>query len=246
MNPRKLTLALGAGFYAVLWIGGLVSYLVLDGPPKGSEWAAPAFLALAAGLACIALPAAERRILLAAALAGFAAEALGVATGFPFGHYQYTATLSPSLCGVPLVMAAAWAVLIVYVRQMTPSPVWGAVWMTVLDLVIDPLAAGRLRYWDWAGTGPYYGIPWTNFAGWFFVSLILLAAIRKPPAPCPTAAGIGLSLVLFFTAIALGGGLFGAGAIGLGLITMHAIRARAKAGRSAQNTPAGLPRWPAR
>jgi hypothetical protein len=237
MNPYNLVMALGAGFYALLWLGGVVSYLFLGGPPEGSEWAAPAFLALAAGLAWIVLPAAERWVLPVAALAGFAAEALGVATGFPFGRYQYTETLSPSLCGVPMVMAAAWSVLIVYARQMTPSPVRGAAWMTAMDLVIDPMAAGRLGYWAWEGTGPYYGIPWTNFAGWFFVSWILLAAIRKPPVPSPAAAWLGLSLVLFFTAIALGSGLFGAGAVGLGLFTMHAVQARATSGRSARSKP---------
>lgn len=242
MNPYNLVTALGAGFYALLWLGGVVSYLVLGGPPEGSEWAAPVFLALAAGLAWIVLPAAEHRVLPVAALAGFAAEALGVATGFPFGHYRYTETLFPSLWGVPLVMAAAWSVLIVYVRQMTPSPVRGAAWMTAIDLVIEPLAAGRLQYWVWEGTGPYYGIPWTNFAGWFFVSWILLAAIRKLPVPSPAAAWLGLSLILFFTAIALGSGLFGAGAVGLGLVMAHALRMRTATGRSVRCMPATPPR----
>ncbi len=45
------------GAYALFWAGGLVSYVALDGPPAGSEWAAPVFLFLAAGLALRLAPA---------------------------------------------------------------------------------------------------------------------------------------------------------------------------------------------
>jgi putative membrane protein len=39
---------------------------------------------------------------------GFAVEALGVATGFPFGDYAYSGALGPRLLGVPLVIPLAW------------------------------------------------------------------------------------------------------------------------------------------
>lgn len=39
---------------------------------------------------------------------GFAVEALGLATGFPFGGYEYADTLGPKLAGVPLVIPLAW------------------------------------------------------------------------------------------------------------------------------------------
>ena len=39
---------------------------------------------------------------------GFAIEALGVATGFPFGGYDYSGALGPTLAGVPLVIPLAW------------------------------------------------------------------------------------------------------------------------------------------
>ncbi|PZG08334.1 carotenoid biosynthesis protein [Micromonospora craterilacus] len=39
---------------------------------------------------------------------GFAIEALGVATGFPFGSYDYSGQLGPKLAGVPLVIPLAW------------------------------------------------------------------------------------------------------------------------------------------
>ena len=43
--------------------------------------------------------------------AGFAAELAGVATGRPFGHYGYTERLGPKVRDVPVLAAAAWALL---------------------------------------------------------------------------------------------------------------------------------------
>jgi putative membrane protein len=39
---------------------------------------------------------------------GFAVEAVGLATGFPFGRYAYTTALGPRLLGVPLLIPLAW------------------------------------------------------------------------------------------------------------------------------------------
>ena len=47
----------------------------------------------------------------AAGALGFAAELVGVATGRPFGHYRYTDRLGPRVGGVPLLAAAAWAMM---------------------------------------------------------------------------------------------------------------------------------------
>ena len=121
MKGSRIALVVLTGLYAVLWLGGVVSYLFLGGPPPQATWTAPAFLALAAMLALLVSPAPEWPILLGSAALGFAAEALGVASGFPFGRYHYTATLFPQALDVPMVMAAAWLVLFAYVRQMARS-----------------------------------------------------------------------------------------------------------------------------
>ena len=230
-----------AAFYAVLWFGGVISYLFLGGPPPEATWTAPVFLALAALLVLLVSPPPEWPVLFGSALMGFAAEAVGVASGFPFGRYRYTATLFPHLLGVPVVMGAAWLVLFAYARQMTRSPFAAAAWMTAIDLVIDPLATNVLDYWAWDRTGPYYGIPWSNFAGWFLVSLALFAVTRTPAVPNARTGWLGVSVILFFTVLALGTGLHLAGAVGIALITLHAGRARREVRRSARNT-ASAPR----
>ena len=53
----------------------------------------------------------QRRLVvasLAVVVFAWAAEALGSATGFPFGGYEYTAALQPQLAGVPLLIPFAW------------------------------------------------------------------------------------------------------------------------------------------
>ena len=47
----------------------------------------------------------------AAGAGGFAVELAGVATGRPFGHYDYRARLGPRVGGVPLLAGAAWAMM---------------------------------------------------------------------------------------------------------------------------------------
>ena len=82
-------------------------------------------------------------------------------------------------------------------------------------------AANQLGYWRWARAGEYYGIPFHNFAGWFVVSLLIFSLLPARREANPAAAHIGLSIVLFFTIIALTFHLWLAGLIGIGLALLH-------------------------
>ena len=232
-SVRGLALFGLAFLYAVMWAGGISSYFFEGGPPPGSEWAAPAFLFLAGLIVLLTEGRRELPVMVAVALAGFAFEVIGWRYGFIFGEYHYTPTLAPSLLGVPVAMASAWLVLVAYVKQMV-SPfrlkVWAeallaALWMTAIDLVIDPLAAGPLNYWRWRDAGAYYGIPARNFIGWLAVSLLIFLLVRVLAGPGwrPNrwARGVGFSIVLFFTLIALSARLFLASGIGLALCAIH-------------------------
>ena len=42
---------------------------------------------------------------------GLIAEAVGVATGIPFGRYTYTGTLGPEVLGVPVIVPMAWVMM---------------------------------------------------------------------------------------------------------------------------------------
>lgn len=224
---RRIVLAVLAVAYVVLWMGGVGHYLFVGAVAVEQQWLASAFL-FVAGL-IVLLTATSRRAalrLVVVAAIGFAFELCGVRYGLPFGRYAYTGALQPTVFGVPLVMAFAWMVLVAYVQQARLRlniRAWvgafvAAAWMTTIDLVIDPLAANQLGYWRWVERSDYYGIPWSNFVGWFVCSLSIffLFGREKPPQNFRHEL-TGVSIILFFTLIALSFHLFLAALIGLGL-----------------------------
>lgn len=233
MKMHKAILAVLACCYLILWAGGVGSHLVFGRTPADAQWAATAFLSLAGLLVLLTANRLDRLALLVIGLAGLAAEAIGVHSGFPFGRYEYTTVLQPQLFGVPLMMAAAWMVLVAYIKTMLSSfrlSTWlealiASAWMVVIDLVIDPLAAGQLNYWHWLDSGSYYGIPLQNFVGWFAVSVVIFALLKLSQTTDwqlnAWTISIGLSIVLFFAFIALAHHLMVIAAIGFGLCFFH-------------------------
>ncbi len=231
LKPKSLPLAALAAAYAVMWIGGVGHYVWYGEPPMDAPWAASVFLLLAGLLVIFTSGKKDLIGLFIAAALGFVAEILGVRYGFIFGPYRYTEVLQPQLLDAPLVMLSAWMALVAYCRQMLMNlnlPLWieaplAALWMTAIDLVIDPLAANQLGYWRWAESGAYYGIPLRNFAGWFAVSLIIFIVVKSAARQNVWAEYVGLSIVLFFTSIALSFGLWLAGGAGLTLCLAHFV-----------------------
>ncbi len=186
--------------YLVFFVGGIGSHILYGGTPENMAWAAPLFLTLASAIALASVPVWWRPMAIAAAI-GFTAELIGVYAGYPFGQYAYTDVLRPIVAGVPIVVAGAWMVLFAYVSQMRVHPALGALWMTAIDLVIDPLASNDLGYWTWTIPGPYFGVPLINFAGWFAVSLILFYVLRPIPPRSSSIQMLGRSVIFFFAAI---------------------------------------------
>jgi putative membrane protein len=224
MKARSALAALWIA-YAVFWIGGAGGHLLYGGTPAAMRWTAPLFLALASLLVVFSNPR-DWRACAISFTAGFVAEAAGVATGYPFGAYSYTGALAPTLLGVPLVVAGAWMILIAWVRQLA-IPIWaGAIAMTLFDLVIDPLSANTLGYWKWSYPGPYYGVPLSNFAGWFCVSFLILAILRTRPPRSPGVMLTGCSILIFFALVGLAHHYFIPALIGTGMVAWALTRAR--------------------
>ena len=125
-----------------------------------------------------AAEAGSARPVAAAGAIGFAAELAGVTTGRPFGHYAYSGKLGPRVAGVPLLAAAAWAMMArpswVAAGWLTPRRAprvaLAAAALTAWDVFLDPRMA-REGYWMWPGGGRYEGVPASNFLGWWVTGL---------------------------------------------------------------------------
>jgi putative membrane protein len=138
------------------------------------------------------VPVLDRRALLGlAALVGYAyaIEVVGVLTGLPYGEFAYAIDLGPMLFGtvplglpvffVPLVLNSYLLGLLLLGRRAERTTVrLAAVIATVLaiDLVLDP-GAVAIGFWEYATGGFYYGVPWTNYAGWVLSATVSVALL---------------------------------------------------------------------
>jgi putative membrane protein len=107
-------------------------------------------------------------------LIGFAAEWIGVHTGYLFGNYSYGSVLGPKLDAIPLLIGINWYLLAIsshwlvskFKQSIAASVFLAAGLMTGIDVLIEPVAVD-LGFWSWQGSD----IPWTNYLCWFVVSL---------------------------------------------------------------------------
>lgn len=114
-------------------------------------------------------------------------ENLSIRTGFPFGFYHYSPTLG--FLTVPLIIIFAyfsigylsWMLSHVLVgqyaeklegKQMFIVPFIAAFLMVMWDLTIDPISSTLQGLWVWTTPGAYFGVPISNFFGWFLVVFI--------------------------------------------------------------------------
>jgi putative membrane protein len=123
-------------------------------------------------------------------------ELVGTGTGWPFGNYSYTDFLGWKVLGhVPYTIPFSWfymglaaylmgAALVSrlgWSREGLWSVLFGAVFLTGWDLVLDPAMAHeslRIQFWEWHQTGAYFGMPLKNLAGWSVTGLVFMAVAR--------------------------------------------------------------------
>jgi putative membrane protein len=112
-------------------------------------------------------------------------EALTIRTGVLVGHYHYM-QFPISLFGVPLIVIVAyfgtgyfsWMLAHVFTGQFSKKlegkwifvvPLVAAFILVMWDLGMDPIFSTVLSLWVWESPGPYFGVPITNFVGWFVI-----------------------------------------------------------------------------
>jgi uncharacterized membrane protein len=124
-----------------------------------------------------------------------ASELIGTGTGWPFGNYEYTAFLGAKVLGrVPFTIPLSWFYVglacyllggVIAARFGKRGAWWAlglGVWLlTAWDLVLDPAMADpglRVQFWTWHETGPYFGMPLQNLAGWSLTGLAYMGLSR--------------------------------------------------------------------
>jgi putative membrane protein len=171
----------------VLFPFGLVS-IAGGGLPPRFAWTASVVIALNALVTVLSEMRAQkvgvvlgRFVLLAFLL--FCLELVGVRTGLPFGGYQYTGVLAPSLLGIPAVIPLAWYTTVITSWRLAHALLGGgevprtrlavnAGLLTVaLDLVLEPMAAWVTGYWQWSESS----VPLQNMFSWFVFAALAVA-----------------------------------------------------------------------
>ena len=160
-------------------------------------------------------------------------EAVGLATGFPYGRYTYADTLGPTLLGVPFLVPLAWlmmawpswvlaARLAAPVRPGLRAPVRitaAAAVFAAWDVVLDPQMV-QAGYWTWANPEPGLPgidtVPLTNLAGWLLAGAVLMSLLDVLVRRTSETPRIGDAAPLLALAwMTLGGALAHAGWLGL-------------------------------
>lgn len=160
-------------------------------------------------------------------------ETSAIYTGFPYGHFGYSELLGSKVFAVtPWTVFLAWTPLILgayaisrlFIGNSLARMAAAAIIATAFDLVLDP-GAVRLRFWQYDGSGGFYGVPLSNFGGWLITGSIAALIIeiflhyRKPLLPAPVQLISSAFLMVFFwTAIAVFGAMIWPAIIGAALL----------------------------
>ena len=114
-------------------------------------------------------------------------EAISIKTGFPFGNYYYTDLFGPKVLGFPILVMLTygttaylfWAVALIltgyYGRRLSGVglfyvPLIASFLFTGLDMAGDPVMATIRNGYVWPDGGPYFGVPFSNFMGWYLTT----------------------------------------------------------------------------
>jgi uncharacterized membrane protein len=135
----------------------------------------------------------------------FCMENIGVATGLPFGHYHFlVASNFPHIGTIPIIVGPlyfgigylAWTIASILLDEadchleqrfnLVALPIVAAFVMVQWDLVMDPPSATLGHAWIWHNGGGYFGVPLSNYFGWYLTVWMFFQAfalmMRRWPA----------------------------------------------------------------
>ena len=156
----------------------------------------------------------------------FAIENIGVAYGFPFGHYHFEVGPDlPHIGAIPLIVGPlwfgmgyfSWAVAATLldgadrqlrqIGNLVVLPLVAAFVMTQWDVVMDAPSSTIGKAWLWHQGGADFGVPLTNFVGWLFTAWLFFQGfalyLRRQGSLPPQSRAFRLVAVLFYASAGL-------------------------------------------
>ena len=125
----------------------------------------------------------------------FSIENLGVLTGLPFGHYHFVVGAGlPHIGAIPVIVGflyfgigyPSWIVAGVLLDRaglqpdnrfrLIALPLVASFVMVQWDVVMDPSSSTLGGAWVWHNGGGYFGVPMTNYLGWYLTVWIFFQA----------------------------------------------------------------------
>lgn len=157
---------------------------------------------------------------------GGLAESISLRTGFPFGRYYFTDAMGPRILHVPVLLVLAYLgigyvswVLALLILGYLDEPINGvrifalpllaSFIMLAWDLSMDPDWSTLDRVWIWQHGGPYFGVPLSNFFGWFLTAYIYYLAFAlycraQPILAAPRTQTFWCTAILLYATCAVG------------------------------------------
>jgi uncharacterized membrane protein len=192
-----------------------------------------------------------------------AAEYLSTHTGFPYGRYDYIAQTRGDelyISNVPVFVPLSFGTVVWAGRALinragiraTSLILGGAVLAAAIDLIIDPMTL-RGQTWflgsvyRYHESGPWFSVPWSNYAGWILVGALILLIDEVFEASRPRAVdtkrgpALGLGMCAFFIVIALATSHWAIAGASLGITAVLAavrLASGTRAKRPAETTAA--------
>jgi len=125
--------------------------------------------------------------------AGALCESLSLRTGFPFGHYSFTGFMGPKVLQLPILLVLAylgisycsWVMSLVILgfrnKPLTPTrvialPLLASFIMVLWDFSMEAIWSTVDHAWVWRDGGSFFGVPLSNFFGWYFTAFLFYQA----------------------------------------------------------------------
>jgi putative membrane protein len=183
LPPRRARIAFALGLILASYACARVLEVAPTGIPRTAIVALDVLSAMAFALFDGARHYRLRGILVFAGfciVVGNFSENFSIVTGFPFGHYYFVELMGPKLFQVPVLLGLAYIgmsyVSWTLARAIVGNPhapvaglriIVASFIMVAWDLAQDPVWATVLHGWVWREGGAWFGVPVSNYLGWF-------------------------------------------------------------------------------